>query len=31
MIDDRTSWSLSRDFKRNTRIHRCWFIKRKTA
>jgi 23S rRNA (guanine2445-N2)-methyltransferase / 23S rRNA (guanine2069-N7)-methyltransferase len=27
-VEDRSTWSLSRDFKRNTRIHRCWFIKR---
>ncbi len=27
-VEDRSAWSLSRDFKRNTRIHRCWFIKR---
>ncbi len=30
-IEDRSKWSLSRDFKRNTRIHRCWFIKRRSA
>lgn len=31
IVEDRSSWSLSRDFKRNTRIHRCWFIKRRAA
>jgi len=25
-IDDRTSWSLDKDFQRNQRIHRCWFL-----
>ncbi len=25
-IADRTAWSLDRDFQRNTRIHRCWFL-----
>jgi len=26
-IEDRTAWSLDRDFQRKQRIHRCWFIK----
>jgi len=25
-IEDRTSWSLDKDFQRNQRIHRCWFL-----
>lgn len=31
VVEDRSAWSLSRDFKRNSRIHRCWFIKRKST
>lgn len=30
-IQDRSSWSLSRDFKRNTRIHSCWFIQKRAS
>lgn len=25
-VDNRTRWSLQRDFSRNPRIHQCWFI-----
>ena len=25
-LEDRTSWSIDRDFQRNQRIHQCWFI-----
>lgn len=25
-IEDRTTWSLDRDFQRNSRIHQCWFL-----
>lgn len=25
-IEDRSAWSLDRDFQRNSRIHRCWFL-----
>ncbi len=25
-IEDRTSWSLDKDFQRNSRIHKCWFL-----
>ena len=25
-VQDRTKWSLQRDFARNQRIHQCWFI-----
>ncbi len=25
-IEDRSAWSIDRDFARNQRIHRCWFI-----
>ena len=25
-IEDRTAWSLDKDFQRNTRIHQCWFL-----
>jgi len=27
-IEDRTAWSLDKDFQRNQRIHRCWFMQR---
>jgi 23S rRNA (guanine2445-N2)-methyltransferase / 23S rRNA (guanine2069-N7)-methyltransferase len=26
-VDNRTRWSLQRDFSRNPRIHQCWFIR----
>jgi 23S rRNA (guanine2445-N2)-methyltransferase / 23S rRNA (guanine2069-N7)-methyltransferase len=26
-VEDRTKWSLQRDFSRNPKIHQCWFIK----
>ena len=25
-IEDRTAWSLDKDFQRNNRIHQCWFL-----
>jgi 23S rRNA (guanine2445-N2)-methyltransferase / 23S rRNA (guanine2069-N7)-methyltransferase len=25
-VEDRSSWSIDRDFQRNQRIHQCWFI-----
>ncbi len=28
-IEDRSKWSLQRDFARNPRIHQCWFIRHK--
>jgi len=28
-VDNRTRWSLQRDFSRNPRIHQCWFIRHK--
>ena len=27
-VEDRTKWSIQRDFSRNSRIHQCWFIKK---
>lgn len=27
-VEDRTKWSIQRDFARNPKIHQCWFIKR---
>ena len=29
--DNRTRWSLQRDFSRNPRIHQCWFIQHKSG
>lgn len=26
-IEDRTAWSIPKDFERNRRIHQCWFIR----
>jgi len=26
-VEDRTRWSIPKDFERNRRIHRCWFIR----
>ena len=26
-VDDRSRWSIDRDFQRNQRIHQCWFIR----
>ncbi len=26
-LEDRTRWSIPRDFERNSRIHQCWFIR----
>ena len=26
-VEDRTRWSLQRDFSRNPKIHQCWFIR----
>ncbi|MEE4305058.1 MAG: bifunctional 23S rRNA (guanine(2069)-N(7))-methyltransferase RlmK/23S rRNA (guanine(2445)-N(2))-methyltransferase RlmL, partial [Wenzhouxiangella sp.] len=26
-VDDRTRWSIPRDFERNSRIHQCWIIR----
>jgi len=26
-IEDRTAWSIPRDFERNRKIHQCWFIR----
>ncbi|MGY6630959.1 MAG: bifunctional 23S rRNA (guanine(2069)-N(7))-methyltransferase RlmK/23S rRNA (guanine(2445)-N(2))-methyltransferase RlmL [Wenzhouxiangella sp.] len=28
-VDDRSAWSVPKDFQRNSRIHRCWFIRHK--
>lgn len=28
-VEDRTKWSIQRDFARNSKIHQCWFIKSK--
>ena len=25
-VEDRSTWSIDRDFQRNSRIHQCWFI-----
>ncbi|OED35321.1 23S rRNA (guanine(2445)-N(2))/(guanine(2069)-N(7))-methyltransferase [Chromatiales bacterium (ex Bugula neritina AB1)] len=30
-VQDRSRWSLQRDFARNPRIHQCWFIRHKQA
>ena len=27
-IEDKTAWSIPKDFQRNARIHQCWFIRR---
>lgn len=27
-IEDRSAWSIPKDFRRNPRIHQCWFIQR---
>ena len=27
-VEDRSKWSIQRDFARNPRIHQCWFIKK---
>ncbi|MCH8505605.1 MAG: bifunctional 23S rRNA (guanine(2069)-N(7))-methyltransferase RlmK/23S rRNA (guanine(2445)-N(2))-methyltransferase RlmL [Ectothiorhodospiraceae bacterium] len=27
-VEDRSAWSIPRDFRRNQRIHRCWFIRK---
>jgi len=26
-VDDRTGWSIDRDFRRKSTVHRCWFIR----
>jgi 23S rRNA (guanine2445-N2)-methyltransferase / 23S rRNA (guanine2069-N7)-methyltransferase len=26
-IEDRTGWSIAKDFQRNKRIHQCWFVR----
>ncbi|MFO7763445.1 MAG: 23S rRNA (guanine(2445)-N(2))/(guanine(2069)-N(7))-methyltransferase, partial [Wenzhouxiangellaceae bacterium] len=26
-VEDRTTWSIPKDFERNRRIHQCWFIR----
>ena len=26
-VEDRTAWSIPKDFERNRRIHKCWFIR----
>jgi 23S rRNA (guanine2445-N2)-methyltransferase / 23S rRNA (guanine2069-N7)-methyltransferase len=26
-VDDRSAWSIPKDFERNRRIHKCWFIR----
>ena len=26
-IEDRTAWSIPKDFQRNRKIHQCWFIR----
>ena len=28
-INDRSTWSIPKDFERNRRIHRCWFLQRR--
>jgi len=28
-IDNRSAWSIPKDFQRNQRIHQCWFIRRR--
>ncbi|WP_019529259.1 bifunctional 23S rRNA (guanine(2069)-N(7))-methyltransferase RlmK/23S rRNA (guanine(2445)-N(2))-methyltransferase RlmL [Dasania marina] len=28
-VEDKTRWSLDKDFERSTKIHQCWFIKHK--
>ncbi|NBB92770.1 MAG: bifunctional 23S rRNA (guanine(2069)-N(7))-methyltransferase RlmK/23S rRNA (guanine(2445)-N(2))-methyltransferase RlmL [Gammaproteobacteria bacterium] len=28
-VDDRSGWSIPKDFERNRRIHQCWFIRRR--
>ncbi len=28
-VDDRSAWSIPRDFERNPKIHRCWFIRQR--
>lgn len=30
-VEDRTKWSIQRDFSRNAKIHQCWFIKNLTS
>ncbi len=27
-VEDRSRWSIDRDFQRNSRIHQCWFIRK---
>ncbi len=29
-IEDRSAWSIPKDFERNRRIHQCWFIRHQT-
>jgi len=29
LIEDRTAWSIPKDFQRNQRIHQCWFMRRR--
>jgi 23S rRNA (guanine2445-N2)-methyltransferase / 23S rRNA (guanine2069-N7)-methyltransferase len=26
-VEDRTAWSIPKDFQRNQRIHQCWFLR----
>lgn len=30
-IEERSRWSIDRDFQRNPRIHQCWFIRKESA
>ncbi len=30
-VEDRSRWSIDRDFQRNPRIHQCWFIRKHDA
>jgi len=29
-VEDRTAWSIPKDFQRNQRIHQCWFLRPRT-
>ena len=30
-IEDRSAWSIPKDFERNRKIHQCWFLRHRTA
>ena len=30
-VEDRTQWSLDKDFQRNAKIHQCWFIRHRAT